>query len=72
MFAPQKVPFLKISVDVIACDLWFGPPPNQKSWLRLCAGLYLGLRKYHFFGLNNIMQDICLIIILTSADLSRF
>ena len=27
IFAPQKVPFLKISDDVIACDLWFGPPP---------------------------------------------
>ena len=23
IFAPQKVPFLKISDDVIACDLWF-------------------------------------------------
>ena len=27
IFAPQKVPFLKISDDLIACDLWFGPPP---------------------------------------------
>ena len=27
IFAQQKVPFLKISDDVIACDLWFGPPP---------------------------------------------
>ena len=27
IFAPQKVPFSKISDDVIACDLWFGPPP---------------------------------------------
>ena len=27
VFAPQKVPFSKISDDVIACDLWFGPPP---------------------------------------------
>ena len=27
IFAPQKVPFLKISDDVIACDLRFGPPP---------------------------------------------
>ena len=26
-FAPQKVPFSKISDDVIACDLWFAPPP---------------------------------------------
>ena len=24
---PQKVPFLKISDDVIARDLWFGAPP---------------------------------------------
>ena len=37
IFAPQKITFSKISDDVIACDLWFGPPPpNQKSWLRLC------------------------------------
>ena len=39
MFAPQKVPFSKISDDAIACDLWFGPPPppppKQKSCLRL-------------------------------------
>ena len=27
IFGPQKVPFLKISDDVIACDLWFAPPP---------------------------------------------
>ena len=27
IFAPQKVPFLKISDDVIARELWFGPPP---------------------------------------------
>ena len=33
---PQKITFSKIFDDVIACDLWFGPPPNQKSWLRLC------------------------------------
>ena len=26
IFAPQKVPLLKISDDVIACDLWFEPP----------------------------------------------
>ena len=29
IFAPQKVPFLKISDDVIACDLWFGPPQSK-------------------------------------------
>ena len=32
----KKDSVLEISDDVIACDLWFGPPPNQKSWLRLC------------------------------------
>ena len=26
MFALQSVSFLKISDDVIACDLWYGPP----------------------------------------------
>ena len=30
----EKVPLSKISDDVIACDLWFAPPPNHKSWLR--------------------------------------
>ena len=33
----KKLLFSKISDDVIACDLWFGPPPIQKSWLRLCS-----------------------------------
>ena len=31
IFAPQKVTLLKISDDVIACDLWFGPPPPIKN-----------------------------------------
>ena len=30
IFAPQKITFSKISDDVIACDLWFGPPPQSK------------------------------------------
>ena len=29
IIAPQKVPLLKISDDVIACDLWFGPTPTK-------------------------------------------
>ena len=29
IFAPQKVTFSKISDDVIACDLWFGPPQSK-------------------------------------------
>ena len=27
---PQKVSFLKIYDDTIACDLWFGPSPQSK------------------------------------------
>ena len=27
IFVTQKVPLSKISDDVIACDLWFGPSP---------------------------------------------
>ena len=33
---PSKNSSFELSDDVIASDLWFGPPPNQKSWLRLC------------------------------------
>ena len=29
IFAPQKITFSKISDDVIACDLWFGPPQSK-------------------------------------------
>ena len=29
IFAPQKDTFSKISDDVIACDLWFGPPQSK-------------------------------------------
>ena len=29
IFAPQKVSFLKISDDVIVCDLWFAPPQSK-------------------------------------------
>ena len=29
IFVPQKVPLLKISDDVVACDLWFGPPQSK-------------------------------------------
>ena len=36
IFAPQKVPLLKISDDVIACNLWFAPL-QSKTWLRLCG-----------------------------------
>ena len=29
-FAPEKLPLLKIFDDVIAGELWFGPPPQSK------------------------------------------
>ena len=38
IFAPTKNSSFEVSDDVIACDLWFGSPPNQKSWLCLCYG----------------------------------
>ena len=31
IFAPQKVPQLEISDDLIACDLWFAPLPPIKN-----------------------------------------
>ena len=38
IFVPQKFFFRKFFDDVILRDLWFSlPPPNQKSWLRLCV-----------------------------------
>ena len=27
VFTPQQIPLSKISDDVFACDLWFGPTP---------------------------------------------
>ena len=35
MFVFSVYSVFKVSDDVIACNLWFGPP-NQKFWLRLC------------------------------------
>ena len=29
IFAQQKITFSKICDDVIACDLWFGPPQSK-------------------------------------------
>ena len=46
IFVPQKFPLLKIFDDVIACDLWFGPPYKSKilatpiNW-RLLEKLFL-------------------------------
>ena len=31
IFVPQNVPLLKISDDVVAYDLWFGPQPQIKN-----------------------------------------
>ena len=35
VFALHNKFLFRSSDDVISCDLWFGPPHNQKSWLRL-------------------------------------
>ena len=32
IFVPQKVPLSKISDDVIARDLWFGPPIKNPGY----------------------------------------
>ena len=45
IFAPTKNSSFEVSDDVIASDLWFGPPPiknsgyayDRKEWKRLCA-----------------------------------
>ena len=47
IFVPRKVPRLKIFDDVIASDLWFGPP-NQKFSLRQRIG----------DGLKNFFEDL--------------
>ena len=39
IFAPQKISFSKISDDVIACNLWFGPPQSKI----LATPMYLAL-----------------------------
>ena len=36
LYPTKKYLFSRPSSDVIACDLRFSPPPNSKSWLRLC------------------------------------
>ena len=33
MFVPQKLPFLKIADDVIACDLWSVTIGGKKFWV---------------------------------------
>ena len=50
---PKEVPVLKISEDVSACDLWFAPPPNQKSWVHLCCQSYSNRIKLKVY-LNKI------------------
>ena len=47
IFAPQKVPFLKIFDDVIAYDLWFAPPPIENP--RYAYHLILTYIKFRSF-----------------------
>ena len=58
IFAPQKIPLLKIFDDVIKCDLWLAPP-NQKSWIRLCTVYCNKSTIQHSNFLNKIVQKIC-------------
>ena len=63
IFAPQQLLFLKISDDVIACDLWFGPPPIKNLATpmgQLLPKFYFAPPKYFQFNviLNNISCDI--------------
>ena len=52
-FAPTKNSFFEVSDDVIACNLWFGPSLNQKSWLRLCikARAWYGMKRKFRYGI---------------------
>ena len=50
---PQKVPFSKISDDVIACDLWFGPPQLKI----LATPIYLTVRFLFFQDLKDALKD---------------
>ena len=43
IFAQQKVPFLKNFDDVIACNLWFGPPPIKNPGYAYVP-LYLAIK----------------------------
>ena len=67
IFSPQKVPLLKISDDLIACDLLFAPlppiknPPNAYCFLPpvtvtsdVTGQLYVRL----FFGLELVLDII--------------
>ena len=45
MFALQKVPLLKISDDVIACDLWFGTPQSKILATPMTAGHTFNTQK---------------------------
>ena len=43
IFVAQKNPLLKISNDVIACDLWFGPSAIKNT---CCAYAFLSHKNY--------------------------
>ena len=46
IFVPQKVPFSKVSDDVIPCDLWFAPHPIKNPGYacapKYCYGIEIG------------------------------
>ena len=56
IFAPQKITFSKISDDVIACDLWFGPPPIKNPGY--AYAIYPQLVENSFKQLVNLITEI--------------
>ena len=48
IFAPTKISSFEVSDDVIACDLWFGPPLQSKILATLT--IYGDIAKFRFGG----------------------
>ena len=46
IFAPEKVPLLKISDDVIASDLWFGPQQSKILATRMVAFIFFSFFSF--------------------------
>ena len=55
IFVLQKVPFSQISDDVIACDLWFAPPPLPFQ-SKILALPMAGMLK--FFAKDKMVKNI--------------
>ena len=56
IFAPQKLPFLKITDDVVACDLWFGPPPIKILATPMAGPISESLRRGNTASFEEILN----------------